>query len=302
MTPLLAALDAHGYAFTTITPASHKRVARRWSGPGAGLRDLFGWSRAIDPATIAPDVRSAADAAGVLAPRDDAIAASVRVSRVHGLLFAHSAFPTTADDSVFLGPDSTRFADFITAHLPAPRPGLRIVDIGAGAGVGGLIAARALPGSALTLSDINPAALAMARHNAAHAGIDVALVAAPGLSGVAGTVDLALMNPPYMADPARRAYRDGGAMLGAKLSLDLATEALARLAPGGRALLYTASAIVDGRDALHAALAAAARDAGARLAYRELDPDVFGEELSREPYASARVERLALVGAVIDRP
>jgi hypothetical protein len=34
--------------------------------------------------------------------------------------------------------------------------------------------------------------------------------------------------------------------------------------------------------------------------YRELDPDVFGEDLDEPAYA--QVERIALVGAVIVRP
>ena len=71
------------------------------------------------------------------------------------------------------------------------------------------------------------------------------------------------------------------------------------MVPRGRALLYTGSAIVDGRDALRDALADAVADAGVRMDYRELDPDVFGEDLDEPAYA--QVERIALVGAVIVR-
>ena len=296
MIALLAALDAAGYAFTTITPASHARVAARWRGPGEGARDLFGWSRPVRAGTVPSPVRAAAHEAGVLTERDGLLASSVRVSRVDGRLFAHSAWPTEAADSVFLGPDSYRFADFIAANLPASREGLRVVDIGAGAGVGALAAAARLPGAALTMTDINPRAIELARANAAHAGVAAAFVETAGLDGVEGAFDVALLNPPYIIDADARAYRDGGGMLGGELSLDLARAAMARLAPGGRLLLYTGSAIVEGEDALRAALGETAADAGATLDYRERDPDVFGEELSNPAYAT--VDRIALIGAV----
>jgi len=295
---LLQVLDAVGYDFVTITPASHARVAARWRGPGAGLRDLFGWSRAVDPGSVAADVMAAAHAAGVITERDGGVASTVRVSRLAGRLFAHSAWPTEDADSVFLGPDSYRFAAFIAANLPAPRPGLRVIDIGTGAGVGALVAADRLRGAAVTMSDVNARALDFARANAAHAGVEASLVEAAGMGGVVGAFDVALLNPPYIADAGGRAYRDGGAMLGARLSLDLAVEALGRLVSGGRVLLHTGSAIVDGRDALKAALGVAVKTAGARMDYRELDPDVFGEELDGPAYATA--ERIALVVAVIE--
>jgi hypothetical protein len=38
---------------------------------------------------------------------------------------------------------------------------------------------------------------------------------------------------------------------------------------------------------------------GCTLDYREIDPDVFGEELSKPIYAD--VERIAVVGAVITK-
>ena len=297
MIALLAALDAAGYAFTTITPASHARVAARWRGPGEGVRDLFGWSRPVRAGTVPAPIRAAAHEAGVLTERDGLLTSSVRVSRVDGRLFAHSAWPTEAADSVFLGPDSYRFADFIAANLPASRQGLRVVDIGAGAGVGALAAAARLPGATLTMTDINPRAIELARANAAHAGVEAAFVETAGLDGVEGAFDVALLNPPYIIDADARAYRDGGGMLGGELSLDLARSAMARLAPGGRLLLYTGSAIVEGEDALRAALGETAADAGATLDYRERDPDVFGEELSNPAYAT--VDRIALIGAVI---
>ena len=300
MRALLAELGRAGYDFTTITPASHKRVARRWTGLGAGVRDLFGWSRIVDPGTIDAPILVAARAASALTERDGGVASTVRVSRVAGRLFAHSAWPTRAADSVFLGPDSYRFARFITANLGGVRAGARVVDIGTGAGVGGIVAADALGYADLTLTDLNPRALAFARANAAHAGHAARFVHTTGLDGIDGPFDLALANPPFMIDPARRSYRDGGGDLGTALALELARQAISHLAPGGWLLLYTGSPIVDGRDPFRTALASAVGEAGATIEYAEIDPDIFGEELGREAYA--RVDRIALVGAVIVRP
>src|SRR5690606_24999929 len=97
---------------------------------------------------------------------------------------------------------------------------------------------------------------------------------------------------PYMRDPATRTYRDGGGTYGEALSVRIAREALARLAPGGTLLLYTGAPVVDGRDVFEEAIGGFfdAHDA----TYEELDPDVFGEALEDEGYE--RVERIAAVG------
>jgi hypothetical protein len=107
-------------------------------------------------------------------------------------------------------------------------------------------------------------------------------------------VDCIVANPPYIADAAHRAYRDGGAMHGAEVSLAWARIAAERLPSGGAFLLYTGSAIVNGEDRLKAMLHETLR--GFDVGYRELDSDVFGEELEREDYAD--VERIAAVGIV----
>ena len=62
-------------------------------------------------------------------------------------------------------------------------------------------------------------------------------------------------------------------------------------------ILYTGSAIVDGEDPLEARLRALAGPHRRPLRYRELDPDVFGEELEKDVYRD--VERIALIAAVV---
>ncbi|MEJ7730605.1 MAG: methyltransferase [Polyangiaceae bacterium] len=147
----------------------------------------------------------------------------------------------------------------------------------------------------MVLADINPTALALATINADLAGAAdrVEVVESDVLAGVAGAFDLVVSNPPYLVDDGARIYRDGGGELGSALSVRIAAEALARLQPGGRLLLYTGTAVVAGEHVLRGALQPALQHA-ASVRYDELDPDVFGEELERPAYQA--VERLAVVG------
>jgi methylase of polypeptide subunit release factors len=208
-------------------------------------------------------------------------------------LFLHSAYPTDEADAVFFGPDTYRFARFIEHRWPAGAVG-RVVDMGAGSGAGGIVAARLAPGASVTLVDSNPQALRLARLNARAAGVSVKLRQDDALPPGA---DLVLANPPYMIDAARRTYRDGGDLYGGGVALAWAKQALGKLAPGGTMLLYTGAAVVGGISPLVAALEEACAEAAASLAVEEIDPDVFGEELEQPAYAE--VERIAAIGAVI---
>jgi len=295
---LLRALESRGYDFTAITPASHAAViARPDKAEARDLRDIFGWSLPFARDRLPDELFELLRESEALVEVGPLWRSCWRVARLGGLLFLHSAFPTEAADSIFFGPDSYRFARFLAAELAGGPPVRRLVDMGSGCGAGALSAARLLPGTALTLVDINPEALRLARVNAAAAGLGIEAVEGDSLDAVEGDFDLVIANPPYLMDGGARAYRDGGAMRGARLSLDWALAAARRLPPGGRMLLYSGSAIVAGRDALHEALAAQLPALGCTLRYVERDPDVFGEELGGEAYGD--VERIAIVGAVI---
>ena len=110
------------------------------------------------------------------------------------------------------------------------------------------------------------------------------------------TYDLIIANPPYIVDDAHRAYRDGGANHGSSVSLGWASRAIDKLERNGVLLLYTGSAIVGGVDRFKIALEKMLRARAVDVEYRELDPDVFGEDLERAEYAD--VERIAVVGVV----
>jgi hypothetical protein len=297
---LLAALAARGYSFTTPGHGAIRRMRER-ARPPATLRDVFGWSLPFRPRDLPAEIVDILQEGGLAIGDGDTLSSRVRVSQVEGQLFAHSAFPTLEADSVFLGPDSYRFAALIreqTTDRPAPR---RLADIGAGAGVGGLVAARLSGAQDVVLTDINARALTFAAANAAHGGQTVTLCQGRGLSVAYGEFDLIVANPPFIAGTTGQTYKAGGDLHGARVSLDWAVEGMERLAPGGRMILYTGSPILlGGEDALRAHLARAAAEAGCDLRYRELDPDIFSSELRRDAYDE--VERIAAVGAVLRRP
>ncbi|UYY58333.1 methyltransferase [Sphingomonas sp. S2-65] len=299
---LLETLRERGYHFITPTPATHARVVARPGRERAGdLADVLGWSLPFARGLLDAELLELLDAAGVLEDAGEGLVRSaVRVSWLKGRLFVHSAYPTQDEDAVFFGPDSYRFADLIEAELTRHCPaGARIVDIGTGSGVGGIVAAGLCADASVVLTDINPKALRFARINAAAAGVEAACVEGSDLSGVEDGIHLALANPPYIMDEGSRAYRDGGEMRGGKVSFDMARMAVAKLAPGGRLVLYTGSAIARGEDVLRDALQGLADENALDFSYRELDPDVFGEELDQPPYAE--IERMAVVGAILTR-
>lgn len=296
---LLGLLDGIGYDFIAPTPATHRRVVARPDRRVANtLVDILGWSLPAPRGLLDPLLERALVDAEVLKDVGDGwLAPQLRVSRVEGSLFWHSAYPTDAQDAVFLGPDSCRFAQFILASLPGAARS--ILDYGAGSGVGGIVAAKSLPGSLLTIADINPKALFLSSINAEHAGVThrTILVTRPG--DLDEAFDLIVTHPPFMIDEQQRAYRDGGDLYGGRLSLDWTLAASTKLAPGGRFIMHTGASIVRGTNVLEEALLECMQHPGFALAYRELDPDIFGDELDQPAYAE--VERIAAVGAVVDR-
>jgi len=295
-------LQADGYRFITPTPLTHQRVNQRDEGQVADtLRDVFGWSRPFDPGLLSADEQRQLQEAQVIDAYDGRLKSRVRWSSLGDLLFVHSGFPTDAADSVFFGPDTYRFAQLIHAHLQQSfAPIQRAVDIGCGAGVGAILIARARREAEVLAVDINPAALRLTAINAALAEVaNVEVQASDVLQGTDGHFDLIVANPPYMADPAGRAYRNGGGSLGAGLSLRIVEQALNRLAPGGSLLLYTGVAMVDGRDPFFDTVVPRLDSARFAWTYRELDPDVFGEELLNPGYQ--RVDRIAVVALTVTR-
>ncbi|WP_322846728.1 class I SAM-dependent methyltransferase [Pseudomonas sp. B33.4] len=295
-------LLADGYRFVTPTPLTHQRVNQRDEGEMAdSLRDVFGWSRPFAPGLLSADEQRQLEDAQIIDAYEGQLKSRVRWSSLDDLLFVHSAFPTDAADAVFFGPDTYRFAQLIHAHLQQNfAPIQRAVDIGCGAGVGAILIGRARREAQVLALDINPAALRLTAINAVLAEVaNVEVRASDLLQGVDGEFDLIVANPPYMADPAERAYRHGGGTLGAGLSLRIVEQALNRLAPGGSLLLYTGVAMVDGRDPFLDTVLPRLDEKRFGWTYHEIDPDVFGEELLNPGYQ--RVDRIAVVALTVTR-
>ncbi|MEV4345651.1 class I SAM-dependent methyltransferase [Actinoplanes sp. NPDC049596] len=289
------ALREVGYEFTTVTPATHERVNRRPQNQRAfGVRDVFGWSRPFGPGVLPERIVQLMAAAGVLEQDGEQWRSTVRFSSYDGELFVHSAFPTDAEDSVFFGPDTYRMAGAVAAHVEQrEQPIRRAVDIGCGTGAGAITVAKRAPEAGVLAVDINPAALRLARINAELAGTPgVRPVRSNLLADVDGQFDLIFSNPPFMIDPAGRAYRHGGAH-GHELSMAIIDAAAERLAPGGSLVLFAGTGIVGGQDPFHRAAAERLAGTGLDWTYREYDPDVYDEELDGPAYAHA--ERIALV-------
>ncbi len=289
------ALQHAGYQFTTINPATHRRVNGRLENAQArDLRGVFGWSRPFEESLLPAEMVALMRRAGVLAEKDGQLRATVRASSIGTRLYFHSSFPTHEEDSVFFGPDTYRYVAALKRAMETIAPPLRAVDIGAGGGPGAIEVAARFTRCETIAADINDRALALAGVNAHLAGTrNVQARHSDLLKDIDGEFDLVLSNPPFILDPDKLRYRHGGDMRGAGLSLQIVQAALARLRPGGSLLLYTGIAIVDGRDEFFEAIRPQLEAACGMWSYEELDPDIFGGQLDSEGYEE--VERIAAV-------
>jgi tRNA1(Val) A37 N6-methylase TrmN6 len=151
----------------------------------------------------------------------------------------------------------------LAAFAPA-APGMRVLDLGCGAGAAAVCLAARVGGLELHGLELQPDYAALARRNAAGNGLAFTVhegdLRRPPAALRALSFDLVLLNPPYLPagaatpgrDPGRdAALREGEAGLG-----DWIAAGLRRLAPGGTL------ALVHRADRLGEILAALARGAG----------------------------------------
>jgi release factor glutamine methyltransferase len=101
-------------------------------------------------------------------------------------------------------PDTEVLVDWALALLAGPLARLaepRVVDLGTGSGAIAIAVARACPRARLTATDRSADALAVARRNADRFGVAVDFRCGDWWAAVAGQrFDLAISNPPYIAD------------------------------------------------------------------------------------------------------
>jgi release factor glutamine methyltransferase len=138
-------------------------------------------------------------------------------------------------------PETELLVDWVLKNLPR---GGRLLDVGTGSGCIPLSVAYERPDAEVTAVDISPAALAVAKKNAAKYGLSVTFLESDLLSNVTGTYDVISANLPYVTDEEYQTlepelfFEPRLALTapenGMKLVLQLAKEAPARLAPGGR--------------------------------------------------------------------
>jgi release factor glutamine methyltransferase len=140
-------------------------------------------------------------------------------------------------------PETEELVEFILNQEPEVD-GCRVLDMGCGSGVLGLSLAAARPGWHVTMADLSPDALSLARENAETLEISNATFTESDLfSAVEGTFHGIAANLPYVPDFERAtisrevAHDPGLALFSGADGLDLIRrfipEAFARLAPGG---------------------------------------------------------------------
>ena len=96
-------------------------------------------------------------------------------------------------------PETELLVEAALEHIPRHAP-CRVLDLGTGSGCVAVAIARERPLARVTATDVSPAALALARENAAAHGADVELVESDWFAALAGRgFDLIVSNPPYIA-------------------------------------------------------------------------------------------------------
>lgn len=300
---LLKLLRTYKYRNISITPSSHQLVNSRLGNEFAkDLIGILGWSRLFSRDTAEYHIFDLMQKANILNQKDDCWQSLLRVSSLGDHLFLHSAYPTAQKDSVFFGPDTYRFCNEINNFLVSNTTHItRAVDIGTGCGPGAILVADYLPACEVLGVDINYLALDLARANAKAAALqNISFLKSDLLKNTVGNFDFIMANPPYLVDNSVRSYRHGGGKLGYQLSLDIIDTAIERLAPGGTLLLYTGVAIVENEDLFYGEISQKLSHVGFDYQYKEIDPDIFGEELINSAYKTT--DRIAAVILKAQKP
>lgn len=199
---------------------------------GCGRMDLYvQFDRPLDESSLAP-LRD------MLKKRGEGIPLQHLLGTVG---FHRREFKTDAR-ALIPRPETEELAEWILSwELPAKQ---RILDMGCGSGVLGLTLAAERPEWSVTLADISPDALSLARDNAASLGVENAeLIHSDLFSGLSGSFDIIVANLPYVPETerstlSREVLHDPAlALFGGEDGLDVirrfAPDAFRHLAPGG---------------------------------------------------------------------
>lgn len=97
-------------------------------------------------------------------------------------------------------PETELLVETALERIAANTP-CRVLDLGTGSGCVAVAIARARPRARVTASDVSPAALAIARENAAAHGAGIEFVESDWFAALAGRrYDVIVSNPPYVAE------------------------------------------------------------------------------------------------------
>lgn len=291
-------LQAEDYHFTAVSPQTQARMlSRAGDCIGTSLREIFGWNLPFGVGALPRPIFERMRRGGLAVAQHGLLRSVVGFATLNGHLYAHDAYPATSADTVSFGPDIYRFAAALRAQL---RPCDLLVEVCCGTGVGGLESGVGLA-QRVVLTDNSPRALTFAAANRLLAR-NTGVILQPGdlLAGIDERPDAIIANLPYLSNPLARTRHDDGGILAHGLALRVIREAIELLAPGGQLLLYTGTPIIDGTDRFAAAALPLAWNSGVDVAYEEIDPDVFSEELDGSSYAA--VERIAAVILSLKKP
>ncbi|MCX5838044.1 MAG: peptide chain release factor N(5)-glutamine methyltransferase [Deltaproteobacteria bacterium] len=147
-------------------------------------------------------------------------------------------------------PETECLIEEVLRFYRPPGEGLRVLDIGTGSGVIGVVLARELPAARVAATDLSPGALAVARRNALSHGVAERMDFFQGdlFAAVSGDWDIICSNPPYIPEveydllPAGiRNFEPRGALIagpdGMAFHRNIIGEGAHRLKAGGRIFL-----------------------------------------------------------------
>jgi release factor glutamine methyltransferase len=186
---------------------------------------------------------------------------AMRYAFTEDMVLFHTSGPEAGRDAVFFGPDTQRFLDQLQSRLAGTRQVERIVEIGCGNGAAAIWMARRFSSAQVIGTDVNPSALVLAKVNCQLAGVsNLSLRRSDILAEIEGKFDLIAAIRPSWPNDQERTYRNGGGSYGMELPARIVRESVAKLAPGGTLLMYTASPIVNGAPVLAQLLEGVAHD------------------------------------------
>ena len=108
------------------------------------------------------------------------------------------AFTLISDAGVFSRGELDSGTRILLSALPDRLQG-RVLDLGCGWGPVGVLAGAGWPQARVTMADVNPRALALARRNAEQNGVRAEAVLSDGFDNLEGSFDLIALNPPIRA-------------------------------------------------------------------------------------------------------